>query len=196
MDAFPPDSPLNSPATPQHLAQIVAARVLGVKIRRVISVAKFSGWTIAIFAAITALSGLASPPAFLLGAGMGVIAYFELRGAGEIKRLDRSAPKRLAINQLAFMIMLILYAAYELVANLRTPMDLSEIGNADPQMLQTIREMAKPITIAIYVTIMIAAILGPGLTAVYYYTRTKYIDRYLQETPPWILDLQRAGMSV
>ncbi|HMB94577.1 MAG TPA: hypothetical protein VKK61_00920 [Tepidisphaeraceae bacterium] len=193
---FPPNSPFTSPPSQEHLQQIAAARVLGKKVRRATGVAVFSGWTIAIFAAITIFSGIVSLSALALGIGMAIVAYYELRGAGEFKRLDRSAPRRLAINQIAFMLMLIAYAGYELAANLRSPMDLGQIANVDPKMAQTIQDMARPITIAVYLGIMLAALLGPGLTAVYYYTRRKYIEAYLNQTPTWILELQRAGMSI
>ena len=90
---LPPNSPFTSPPTAIHLEQITAAKNLGTKIRRAISVANFSGWTIAIFAILTFISGIFSLPALLLGAGTEIIAYYELRGAGEMKRLDRTAPK-------------------------------------------------------------------------------------------------------
>jgi hypothetical protein len=198
MPSTPPpfESPLTSPPSRVHLDQIAAAKVLGKKISRAIATAKFSGWTIGIFAAVTFLGGLAgSLSALILGAAMGAITYYELRGANEMKRLDRTAPKRLAMNQIVFALMLIAYAGYELMSTLREPINLSSYG-ADPQVAAQIQSMERPLAIIVYVSVMIAAILGPGLTAIYYYTRAKYIDRYVQNTPTWILDLQRAGMSI
>ena len=71
-----------------------------------------------------------------------------------------------------------------------------------PQLRLTTRDVAdydeliRWIVIAVYGTVMTIAIIGPGLTALYYYTRTRHIDAYIHQTPQWILDLQRAGMSV
>jgi hypothetical protein len=192
-------SPWASAPTPEHLEQIAKARLLGKKVRRAQSVANFSAWTTAIFATASIVFSLTSLWGMVLGIGMAIVSFYEFRGAGELRRLDVTAPKRLAINQAAFGIMLFAYGAVCLVTNLNTPSDLqAQIGN-DPQiqqMLGDVTGMYKTITIAIYASIMFAAILGPGLTAVYYYTRKKYIEEYVKQTPQWILDLQRAGMSV
>jgi hypothetical protein len=192
-------SPLNSPPTPQHLEQIAAAKTLGKKISRAVGVAKLSGWTIAIFAVLTFLSGLFSFSAMVLGLGMGIVAYFELRGAGELKRLDPTAPRRLAINQLALAAILFLYGGWELLQSIRHPQSLLADTSSDPQVAQMLapyQNFSQMIAVTIYLTVMIVAILGPGLTAVYYNSRRKYIEDYLRGTPEWIVQLQRAGMSV
>jgi hypothetical protein len=193
------DSPMTSPPTPQHLEQIAAARMASGKIRRAVAAATFSGWTLSIFAALTILSGFTSIPAFVLGLGMAVVAFYEFRGAGEVKRLDATAPKRLAINQLALGAMLFIYAGYSLWTSLRQPTELPASIASDPQiaeMLGPVQDLTRLIYVVLYVTLMVVAILGPGLTAWYYYTRARHIEAYVKRTPQWILDLQRAGMSV
>ena len=182
-----------------HLEQIAAARKLGVKIRRAVGVATFSGWTTAVFAMLTLFMGFTSLYGFLLGAGMAFVSLFEFRGASEIKRLDRTAPRRLAINQLAFGAMLFAYSGISLWSMVHDPSEITKLlgeSGADRETQQMVSDLARTFVFAIYGGVMIAAILGPGLTAVYYYTRLKYIDAYVKQTPQWILDLQRAGMSV
>jgi hypothetical protein len=196
---LPGQSPLNSPPTREHLEQIAAAKISSKKIRRAVGVAMFSGWTIAIFAVLTFLGGLFSIPAMLLAAGMGIVAYFELRGAGELKRLDRTAPARLANNQLLLAAILFFYGAFELVQGIRHPQSMIGDAGSDPQVAQMLapyQNLTQTIFIAVYVTVMIVAILGPGLTAMYYRSRAKFVDDYVRNTPPWILELQRAGMSI
>jgi hypothetical protein len=190
---------MTAPPTREHLAQIAAAKTLGRKIRRAVTYATIDGWTIAVFGALTALTSLFSALGLGLGAGMIIVAWFEFRGAAALKRLDLNAPKRLAINQIALGGLLFLYAAISLGTSLTQPSAISaEIGN-DPQlnsMLGPIDDLTRTIYIAVYATLMAVAILGPGMNAVYYLTRRSHIQTYLRETPTWILDLQRAGMSL
>ena len=175
------------------------ARALGAKIRRAVIVATLGGWTVGSFAALTLLTSLFSLAGLLLGAGMAVVAYFEFRGARELRRLDPSAPRRLALNQLAFAGMLFIYAAISLWTSLHGPNELAEAAASDPQMAQMLapfESLTRTIYIAVYATMMVLALLGPGLTALYYSSRTKHIDTYIRQTPQWILDLQRAGLSL
>jgi len=186
------------PLTPDQLAQLTAARLAGRKIRRAVSVATFDGWTIAIFAALTFLCGLSSPATILLGLGMAVVSYVELTNAAKLRRVDPSAPRRLAFNQLALASMLILYALW----SLHTQSDNKELQSliasepAAAEMLKSLQPLVQRITVAIYASLIAVAILAQGGTALFYYTRTKHIQAYLAQTPPWILQLQKAGFAL
>ena len=50
--------------------------------------------------------------------------------------------------------------------------------------------------VALYVGVLLIAIFGSGLLAIYYFTREKYIRAYLAETPAWIVNLQQAGVVI
>lgn len=184
--------------TPEHLAQIAAARKSSTKIRHACAVAKFSGITTAVFAALTVVFSLTSFSGLLLGMGMAIVSIFEFRGAAELTRLDRTAPKRLAMNQLAFATMLIIYGMYSL---------WSFFHDASPDMSDAMSQLAslmgtkegdlrKSIAMIWAGAIFLVALAGPGLASFYYYTRTRYIDDYVSNTPQWIQDLQKAGMSL
>lgn len=194
-------APWSSPPDPAHLQQIAAARQASVKIRRAAGMAVFSGWCTAVFAFLTLLFGAASVSVLgsMLGLGMGAAAIFEIRGAGQLKRLDPTAPRRLAINQLFFGGLLFVYAAISLWTTLHSPSDLLTELSRDPQlreMAEPMLELANMLAIAIYASLMAYALIVPGLTAWYYLSRRKLIEKYLLQTPQWILDLQRAGMSL
>jgi hypothetical protein len=174
--------------SPEHLAQLDAARVASKKIRRVIFVANFDGWGIAAFAAITLAFSLTTPSGIILGLGMGYIAYRELSGAAALKRLEPAACRRLAINQLIFSGLLILYFAWCLIDSLTTP--------TDPEILESgflTAAQAHVAYAAFYATLMFASILFQGGTAWYYAWRAKAIEKYLTATPQWIIDYQRGG---
>ena len=91
--------------------------------------------------------------------------------------------------------MIFLYGAFELAQSVRHPESIINTGSDSQaaQMLVPYQNLVQLVVIAFYATVMFVAILGPGLTAVYYYSRVKYIDAYLQQTPAWILELQRGG---
>jgi hypothetical protein len=195
----PPQSgPWTTPPTPMHLEQLAAARRRSTKIRRAIATATFSAWTTALFAGLTMLCSVTSPLGFALGAGMAVVSYVEFKGVGHLKRLDRAAPTWMAKNQIVFGVILFLYGAISLWQSLNAPLPPEVMS--DPLVAQAygrdLGELSKLIYTAVYGSVMLAAILGPGLTALYYRTRVRFIDEYLKETPQWILDLQRAGMNV
>lgn len=194
-------APWTTPPTPQHLAELDTARRLGAKIRRAAGAAIFSGWSTAIFAFLTFLVGAASFSFIgsLLGMGMAIVALCEFRGAAGIRKLDPIAPRRLAINQVIFGALLLAYGAISLWMVLSNPSELAgEIGKY-PELrgyVPEITELARLIYIAVYGGVMLFAIVGPGLTAWYYDSRRRYIEDYVKNTPRWILDLQRAGMSI
>lgn len=121
-------------------------------------------------------------------------------GAKLIRRLEPDVTKRLAINQLIFGALLMIYACSSMWTALHEPSDidkeLSSQGVDATQMLGSVGQLEHTITVALYASVIVAAILGCGGMAWYYVTRRKYIVNYLREAPPWIIDLQKAGMSV
>jgi hypothetical protein len=39
-------------------------------------------------------------------------------------------------------------------------------------------------------------VAGPGALAWYYFSRAKHVRAYVERTPGWIVEMQRAGVSV
>jgi len=94
-------SPQAAVLTEEHLRQLAAARKAARKLRRAITVASFDGWTVGVFAALTLLTGLTDPSGLLMGAGMGAVAFVELRAASRLRRLETGVTRTLGFNQLA-----------------------------------------------------------------------------------------------
>jgi len=183
--------------SPEHLAQLDAARLAIKKIRRAVSVANFDGWTIAAFAAISIVCSLTSPPGILLGLGMTYIAWRELSSGAALRRLDTGALRRLAINQVVLSAMVTLYFGWSLYSTLAAPGEISGLigSNSDStsNLGGDVEQLAHTITIWVYVGLILGSILFQGLTAVYYSSRTKILEDYLATTPQWIIDYQRGG---
>lgn len=194
----PSSAPEGSPLSEDHLRQLAAANVALRKIRRVVSIARFDGWTVGVFAALTGLFGLTQPTTLLIAAVMAAIAVIEIRGADKLQRLDVTAPRTLAINQLALGSLLILYALAHLYAELTGPGIYDAIAATDPQlsqMLQPVQRLARTIALAAYSALILVAIAAQGGLALFYFTRQKLLAAYLRQTPPWITTLHRTGLT-
>jgi len=188
-------NPAASPS-PEHLAQLDAARLMSRKIKRAVSVANFDGWTIAAIAAITIVFSITSIPGMALGLGMTYVAWRELSSAAALKKLDAAAPRRLAINQMVLSAMLVLYFGWALYQDLSGPAASAQILAQAPDaqgMLGDFDQISRQITIWTYVGLMAASLLAPGGTAWYYSSRQKLLRTYLATTPKWIIDYQRGG---
>jgi hypothetical protein len=48
----------------------------------------------------------------------------------------------------------------------------------------------------VYGGLAAVAIFGQGGTALYYWSRRRFVEAYLKETPRWIIDAQRAGLPM
>jgi hypothetical protein len=182
--------------SPEHLAQLDAARLASKKLRRAVAYANFDGWGIAAFAALSIAFSLTSPSGLLLGVGMAYIAWRELSTAPALARLDPLAPRRLAINQLIFSGLLILYFAWCLFQSFTTPSDYSEIIASSPEaagMVGNIDHLTRLISVCIYVSLIFGTVIFQGGTAWYYSSRAKLLSDYLATTPQWIIEYQRGG---
>lgn len=177
----------SSPLTSDHFIVLADARQRARKVFRAASTATMSGWTTALFAAVTILFGLTDPLSLLLGAGMGAIAYNEFRGAALLRKFDLRAPNRLAIGQLAFGALIVGYAGWSIIGAVRGP---SASGSSDPQVDAMLADMkvdglVRTLSVALYAGVGLVGALVPGLTALYYRTRARHIRKFLSETPDW-----------
>jgi hypothetical protein len=48
----------------------------------------------------------------------------------------------------------------------------------------------------VYVAVVAVAVLGPGMLAWYYFSRARHVRHYVERTPRWIVEMQRAGVTV
>ncbi len=180
--------------TPEQLGAIGLARHQGRKIGRAASVATFSGWSMACFAGLTLLSGLFSLPALLLGIGMSVIAYIELRGARRLRRFDLGAPRQLGLNQIALGVLLFGYGLWGLLNALFGPSPYEQYLAAGGQMAEVIapiEHLNRAIGVLFYALVILCGVFAPAGAAVYYFSRRRHLVAYLKNTPQWVIDTLR-----
>jgi len=183
----------------EHLRQLAWARQVGKKVHRAAGLARFDAWTIAIFGALTFLFGITDPPSAALGLIMCAVAFVEFRGCARLRALDSRAAKTLGINQLALAAALIAYALWRLHVEMNGPGPFAEAKAAVPEMASMLKgwdDFAQLLAKLVYLGIIAIALGAQGGMAVYYFTRRKHIDAYRAQVPSWILDLQRAGVTI
>lgn len=187
--------------TPQQLQDVAAARQRAGKLRRAVSVAKFDAWGVAIFGGLTLLGSLVSFSVIgtALGIGMAIVAYVEFKGIERLRQLDPTAANTLGRNQLFFGGLLLLYAIYSLfsIYHDNSPPFGGALSSADAAAIGLdVTSITRMAGWLVYGTLAFVAITVQGGTALYYFSRRRYIEQYASETPQWIIDAQRAGLPM
>ncbi len=193
--------PNNAPQiTPEHLRQLNEARSSMKKIRRTVRIALFDGWSVGLFGALTLLFGYSSLVGIILGGAMVLIGIVEVRAAAHFRNLRAQSARTLAINQLALAVLLIGYALWSLHSlSSAKPSEAMNAAQSDPQlkaMLQGAEDLEPLIERLVYQLLIVVAVGYQGGMSLYYFSRRKYAQAYLTQTPPWITEMQRSGISI
>ncbi len=187
----------SGPLTPDHQQELLAANLRAKKIRGAIGVAAFNTWSLAVFAAISLPFALWSWPSLILEAGLAVVAYNEFRGRNGLRRFDPAAARLLGWNQLGLWALLVGYSVWSIGSALVAPNPYEGALRANPElgtsMLGSIGDLYLAVTFAVYGGMIVGTTLMQGLNAWYYFTRDKHVQAYLDATPAWVVDLQRAA---
>lgn len=185
------------PLSAEHLDQLAQAQLRSKKLRKAAGVASFSGWSTLIFGGLALPFGLFDLVTLILSVAMIAIGLNELKGRRLLRRLDPRGPRRLALNQLAFMTLLVSYAAFALHKAQTTPSELTQALGPDLGSTgEMIQGLEHTITIAVYSSLIVASVLFQGGAALYYHTRSRFLSDYLSATPDWIKDLQQRGQQL
>ena len=181
------------PLSADHLNALADARLRSKKVRRAAGVATVGGWTMGLFAAITFVGGLFGDwIALALGIGLGVVAVNELRGAAKLRRFEVDGTRLLGWNQIGLGAMLVAYAAWSLWSALSHPM-LEQVGaTGDADMDAMIGRISTMASWGLYGGVAVIGVVGPGLTAWYYFTRAKVVRKMVEGTPAWVIAAMRA----
>jgi len=190
----------DSPLSPEQQEELALANARAQKILSATKVATFNGWTIGAFAAITLLVALFSLlfalfslTALVIGVGMAIVARNEFRGRGLLRRFDAQGPQLLGRNQVGFMTLIIGYCVWSIYSTLNNPIPQLEELEA---VLGATGDLVTNLTVAVYAVAIGLTLLFQGLNARYYFARIKLVQGYLEETPAWIIDLQRATAAL
>jgi hypothetical protein len=124
---------------------------------------------------------------------MAIVARNEFHGRGLLRRFDAQGPQLLGRNQIGFMTLIIGYCVWSIYSALTNPIPQLEELEA---VLGTTGDLVTNLTVAVYSVVIVLTLLFQGLNARYYFARIKLVQGYLEQTPAWIVDLQRATAAL
>ncbi len=187
----------DGPLTQEHRRELALATERAKRIRKAARVAAFNGWMTGIFAVASAPFAPFSMAGFLVTVGLALIAYNEFQGRKRLLQFDPSASTLLGWNQVAFLTLIIVYCLWMLFTCLTGAGPFAAEIEANPEIaavlgsLDEFDYLYKVLVVAVYGTVIVLSAVFQGLNALYYFTRRKHVEAYVQETPDWVLDLQR-----
>jgi hypothetical protein len=137
-----------------------------------------------------------SASAIFVVAGILVVGAVEFVGHQRISRADPSAPRLLALNQLAFLGVITVYCIIQMIAASPEALKAEAISpefrsqmSQMPGMLNDtdalIGQWGPLLMRGFYLLIIVLSIGFQGGLALYYHTRRKYVDAYNRQ-PEWV----------
>ena len=66
--------------------------------------------------------------------------------------------------------------------------ELRQLGN----LQETIGNLYVQITLALYGSVFLGSVLFQGGNALYYFSRERLVREYVNDTEPWVIDLQKS----
>jgi len=209
-DAVPPRlHPIrdaSAPLTAEHFEQLAQAKLRAKKVRRAATLAIVNVWLLGAFAigslliaAAGALFGEIDIVGLVMAAGLGLVAWNEHRGRAMLLCMRPRGCRVLGWNQLGLMVLVIGYAAWMLAQALWAPSPYADVMAREPMLVGSLGSLDRwyrMLSLAIYGGLIVGTALFQGLNAAYYFTRRKHVVAYLRDTPEWVVQLQRRGVSV
>jgi hypothetical protein len=194
------DPPVGGPLTAAQRRELVLAHDRGKAVRKAAAVAMFNGWATAFVAALSAPFALFSTVGLITTIVLAVVATIEFRGRRRLLQFDPKGATLLGWNQLGLLAMITTYCLWSLYTDLygansiRAELRSFSELNAALGSTEGVETLLRQVAILLYGSIIALSALFQGLTAVYYFTRRRYMRAYLDETPEWVRELRRATM--
>lgn len=189
-----------SPLSHDQMAQLGEARMNALQILHAARIAHREFVGLFLMGALTALFaffGGISISALIMGIWMMAAGIIEYRGEQRIRRLDPKVFKTLRVNQLLLGAMFVVISAWwMLTVALGWDKDIVTAGNTLNSMgiaAQQMMPMVKLMLYAAYGSVGVFGVVWQGYLAWYYSRRQKQLADYIEDTPPWILELQQSG---
>lgn len=186
------------PLTDSHERALRAANERAEPIRRAARIATFNAWTTAILAGLSAPFALFSLAGAAVFVALALVAWNEFRGRRRLLAYDPAGPTILGWNQLSLLAVITLYCAWALYSNLWGTESIATQLQTTPELgaaigsVDGLEALVRAVAIILYGSVIILSALFQGANAFYYFSRRKYVEAYVRETPAWVIDLTRA----
>lgn len=182
--------------TPEQIQALQQAKANRSRITIAVTVATFNAWSLGIFAG---LSALVLPFSFsirglLICLGLILTARNEFRGRSLLQQLNTRAPSLLGYNQILLAAIIVGYCLWCLVDTAWGRNSFEQMVLEHPElatMLGSTGDLIRYATIAVYVLVIFLAIPYQTMMAWFYFSRNRYLQEYLDQTPKWITEAQR-----
>ena len=191
--------PSDEPFTVAHTQEFSAANERAKAIRRAARVAGFNGWVTALIAVCSAPFAYFSLVALIATVALAAVAWNEFRGRRRLLAFDPSAAAILGWNQVGLLALVIVYCLWMIYASLSGGDPLAEL-KTNPEMKELLGAgggfdiLYRQFVIGFYGLVILLTAIFQGGNAYYYFTRRRFIESYVRETPVWVRDLQRASL--
>lgn len=163
-------------------------------VNRTAGLARASGFVMIVLGGIFAVVGIRDPisPGFFISVAVLVNGIIEWRGAASMRALDEKAPGRLAINQVALAVELVVYAVWQIRVFdpglidelLASPMVAPVLELYPADVVLMMREMLPQFVRLFYNLVGVVALVGCGGTAWYYRSRLRHLLVAKSAAPP------------
>lgn len=189
------------PLSELHHRALAAAQQRGEPVRRAAHVASFNAWTTAILAVLSAPFTLFGTAGLLIFCGLMLVAWNEFRGRRQLLEFDPAGASILGWNQLGLLALITAYCLWSIHANLWGSQSINAQLHGNRELhaafgsLDGLAQLIQPIVLAFYGLVIALSAVFQGGTALYYFTRRKYVAKYAAETPAWVVDLERAAQG-
>jgi hypothetical protein len=185
-----------------HSQELARAGDRAKKVRKAARVAGFNGWMSALVAVCSAPFALYGWDGLVVAVALAIVAFNEFRGRKRLLAFDPSAAALLGWNQLGLLATIIVYCLWMLYTGLAGGNPLAADLKSNPEIGEVLGgtggfdELYRQIVVAFYGLVILLSVIFQGANAYYYFTRRKYVEAYLDETPTWVRELQRATSSL
>lgn len=194
----PPDRA--GPLDESHISELESVTRLARPARRAAGFASVSGWTTLLAGGVSLLFVIGNIPLMIFCVALAGIGTRELSLRRRLLRLETSAPRKLAINQLVLGGTLAAYAIFMLM---RPPGEsmIASATSSDP-MLQSVPELSGQLNdlsqlehlvkASVYALMIVIALFVQGGTALYYLCKSRSLRKLHKHTPEWCVRVYRA----
>jgi len=204
MSAVPSSEGAVPPISDAQRIEIARGEERAKKLAFARKLASFNGVAVGIFAFLCLVSAAFDPWSLLLAVALAAIAFTELRGGQQVARYERGGFLLLAANQLALIALVAVYGLLQIRSALSQPNPLAELLTQSGSLPEELGAndlgaevgdfdgMYRWVVIGFYGLVIVLTALSQGACAFYYWTRIKYLDELLAQTPPWVIEWLRA----
>lgn len=191
-----------SPLDEAQLSMVAQTRAIRRKLRFANFIAATNVIGLGVCAVFSLAFGLVDLSLSPIGLALGGLAWNEERGRRQLHAADRRAPRRLALNQMALFIVVLVYCGYGayvawtgpsvvdalLVNHPELPDVLGEAASGSGTSVDELSRWGRMAALFAYGAIAAGSLIVQGLTAWYYSSLLPTVEA-LAAAPPWAREL-------